>query len=66
MKATKPATVRRFKFVGDGLGVPGLPHEISDEDADRSGRGDLLRDAIANGNYIAIEEAEHGGDTSIQ
>ncbi len=26
----------KYRYVGDGLGVPGLPHEITDEDRDRA------------------------------
>jgi hypothetical protein len=47
----------RYKFVGDGMGVPGLPHEISDEDAEALGMTQLLSDAIANGSYAAAEES---------
>lgn len=54
----------KYKFVGDGLGVPGLPHEITDTEADELGVSDLLLAAIANGNYAeAAEEPE--ADTEV-
>lgn len=40
-----------YKYVGDGAGVPGLPHEISDEEADTLGVTDLLKAALENGSY---------------
>ena len=40
-----------YKFIGNGMGVPGLPHEISDEEAKRLGVGELLAEAIQNGWY---------------
>jgi len=45
----------KYKFVGEGMGVPGLPHEISDEEAIEMGVVELLQAAIENGNYV--EEA---------
>jgi hypothetical protein len=51
--------------VGDGAGVPGLPHEIDEAEAKRSGVGDLLQAAIANGNYQEITEVSDGGNTGI-
>jgi hypothetical protein len=66
MKVPKRATVPRYKFVGDGQGVPGLPHEIDYDEAQRSGVFPLLQAAIENGNYIEMKEASDGGDKSIQ
>jgi len=34
-----------------GAGVPGLPHEITDEEAAELGVSDLLMAAIENGSY---------------
>ena len=45
-----------YKFIGKGMGVPGLPHEISDEEAKRLGVGELLKAAIENGSYVAMDE----------
>lgn len=46
----------KYKFVGEGSGVPGLPHEITDDEALERGITDLLKAAIANGNYKPDEE----------
>lgn len=48
--------MKRYKFVGKGLGVPGLPHEITDEQAKAAGLADLLKAAVAAGNYQEIKE----------
>ena len=48
----------KYKFVGEGMGVPGLPHEITEEEAKELGVSDLLMEAIANGNYIEAPEVE--------
>lgn len=44
----------KYKFVGDGAGVPGLPHEISDEEAEALGVADILKAAIENGRYVPL------------
>lgn len=44
----------KYKFVGNGMGVPGLPHEITDDEAKELGVVEILKDAIANGNYVDI------------
>ncbi len=41
-----------YIFVGDGIGVPGLAHEISDEEAKALGVTKILKDAVKNGNYV--------------
>lgn len=55
-----------YKFVGDGMGVPGLPHEISDEEAEQMGVTELLKAALDNGSYEAVSEqkAEGSGQQS--
>lgn len=40
-----------YQYVGDGAGVPGLPHEISALQAREMGLIDLLDAAIENGTY---------------
>lgn len=35
-----------------GDGVPGLPHEITDEEAKARGLDEILKAAVANGTYI--------------
>ncbi len=54
-----------YKFVGNGTGVPGLPHVIKQSDGDRWMKeaerakdsygmpGAILKGALANKNYIA-------------
>lgn len=40
-----------YIYVGNGLGVPGLPHEISESEAKRLGLKEILMAAVKNGNY---------------
>ena len=49
----------KYKFVGDGMGVPGLPNEVSDEEAEALGVKELLDEAVRNGNYRASDEDPH-------
>jgi len=49
----------KYKFVGVGMGVPGLPHEISDEDAEEMGVTEILSEAVRNGNYVVADENPH-------
>jgi hypothetical protein len=46
-----------YKFVGDGVGVPGLPHQISDVQAVSLGVVDILESAIRNGSYVVVGDA---------
>lgn len=45
-----------------GAGVPGLPHEVTEEQAQALGLADVLKAAIANGSYklknqpVTVEE----------
>ncbi|PKN93017.1 MAG: hypothetical protein CVU44_11335 [Chloroflexi bacterium HGW-Chloroflexi-6] len=41
-----------YVFVGDGLGVPGLAHEITQAQADADGVGELLTQCISLGVYV--------------
>ncbi len=56
--------MKKFVYVGDGAGVPGLPHEITDEQAKEQGVIDLLNDAVKNGAYAEVvekkKEVKHG------
>ncbi len=45
-----------YKYVDDGMGVPGLPHRITEEEAEALGVSALLQAAIENGNYVVDEE----------
>jgi len=62
----------KYKFVGEGMGVPGLPHEISDDEAIEMGVTELLNAAIENGSYVQMAESDQqsaipqGGATSDQ
>lgn len=44
-----------YQFVGEGLGVPGLPHTISLSEAKHAGLLEILQAAIDNGNYVLAE-----------
>lgn len=47
---------KKYKYVGNGLGVSGLPHEITDEQAKKRKVYDLLQSAIAAGLYKEEKE----------
>jgi len=49
-------TNQQYKFAGEGLGVPGLPHTISTAEAAALGVLDVLLEAIDNGTYQLIEQ----------
>jgi hypothetical protein len=46
-----------YRFCGNGAGVPGLPFEVSDDEAAEQGVSELLKAAIANGNYVEVKAA---------
>ena len=48
----------QYKYVGDGAGVPGLPHEISDDEAEALHVADILSTAVENGSYIQAAPAK--------
>jgi len=48
----------KYIYVGNGAGVPGLPHEITDEEAQELGVEDVLRDALNNGAYVSCAATE--------
>lgn len=51
-QATPPALEPgEYEYVGDGLGIPGLPHQLSTVDAEALGLLDLLAAAVHNGSY---------------
>lgn len=45
----------KYKYIGDGAGIPGLPHEITDEEAAARGLTELLKDAIEAGVYVPAD-----------
>ena len=50
-----------YRYVDNGDGVPGLPFEISDEEAAAQGVSELLRAAIENGNYVRLPATHVAG-----
>ena len=50
---------KHFVYVGDGLGIPGLPHNISDAEAEAQGLAELLTAAIAQGAYRELPTGEN-------
>ena len=48
----------KYRFIGEGAGIPGLPHEITDEEAKTQGVADILAEAVRNGNYVALDASE--------
>jgi len=49
--------MKKYKYIGEGKGVPGLPHELTELEVAKLGEERLLADALANGQYEVIEEA---------
>ena len=50
-----------FIYVGSGLGVSGLPNEISEQDARAAGLLTILQAAVKNGNYQLKEAKKASG-----
>jgi hypothetical protein len=50
----RPGGAVTYRFRGNGLGVPGLPHELTREQAEKDGILDQLDAAIAAGVYQQI------------
>jgi hypothetical protein len=50
-----------YHFIGEGAGVPGLPHELTEEGARALGVEGLLQAALANGNYVEITPTKEPG-----
>lgn len=48
--------MKTYQFIGQGRGVPGLPHTLTDADAIRLGVEDLLKAALDNGNYEEVKQ----------
>jgi len=45
---------KRYRYAGSGQGVPGLPHELDDDEAERLGVKPLLAEALQAGLYKEI------------
>jgi hypothetical protein len=43
-----------YEYQGDGAGVPGLPHRITDEQAEALGVAELLQQALKVGAYRKV------------
>ncbi len=51
----------KFKYVGNGQGVPGLPSELSDEEAKSLGVEQILKDAVKAGTFKKVAKKSPGG-----
>lgn len=49
---------RTFRYCGAGAGIPGLPHELTEDEARALGVRDVLDAALANGSYQEIGAAQ--------
>ena len=59
---------RKYVFCGAGVGVPGLPHEISEEEAKALQVEDSLKAAVALGIYREVKPvrpARGAGEESV-
>ena len=45
----------KYKYVGNGQGVPGLPNEVSKQEAKDLGLGDVLKECIKAGLYKEVK-----------
>ncbi len=45
-----------YVYAGDGAGIPGLPHRVTEAEAQELGLSDVLEAAIANGSYRIVTE----------
>ena len=48
---------RAYRYCGDGAGIAGLPHEVTDEEARALGMLDVLQAALKNGSYQEVGAA---------
>ena len=46
---------KKYRYKGSGRGVPGLPHEITDEQAKRLGVEGLLQEALKAKTYKEVK-----------
>jgi hypothetical protein len=44
-----------YRYNGDGAGLPGLPNEVSEEEAQKLGMADVLKNAVAVGLYVEVK-----------
>lgn len=60
MAEKKVVSEKIYVFCGDGLGIPGLPHELTIPAAQALGVLGLLQACIERGTYIDKNEVKHG------
>jgi hypothetical protein len=60
MPKFKETFPRKYRYCGAGVGIPGLPHDITEEEARALGVLAVLQAALKNGSYreIPAEKAE--------
>ena len=58
--------MKKYKFVGDGMGVPGLAHELTDEQAKADGVKELLDQAVMLGLYVEVNEPVKGQKSKVE
>lgn len=51
-----------YVYVGDGLGIPGLPHYVTREEAKKLGRLEDLEIAIKRGDYEPAKENDESDE----
>ena len=54
--------LRPYRFVGMGEGIPGLPHEVTEGQAQALGVLDVLKTAIKAGNYEEDKQVQRTDD----
>jgi hypothetical protein len=52
---------KSYRFIGEGAGVPGLPHELTDREAVMLGVEALLAQALELGTYEEVKESIPSG-----
>lgn len=55
-------TDKQYRYIGDGEGIPGLPHLLTAAWAEQHGVLGLMQDAIAAGKYEEITPKKAGKD----
>ncbi len=56
------AYMNKYEFVGQGEGVAGLPHVVTEAEAKKLGVLEILKEAVKNGNYREVKsKTKEGG-----
>jgi hypothetical protein len=45
---------KKYKYAGDGAGLPGLPNEVTEAEAEAAGMLEVLQAAVSLGMYVEI------------